>query len=98
MVAAANVPRFAGQGKPVPRATRKVFLRDAWQDAAIYTRDSLGAGDAFDGPAVIEQDDTTVLVLPGWQVRTDALGNLHLTPVQGRGPAQPQPSEQGGAA
>lgn len=83
MVAAANVARFAGSGKPVPRATRKVFVRDAWQDTAIYTRDSLGAGDVFTGPAVVEQDDTTVLVLPGWQARTDTLGNLHLTPSKG---------------
>jgi N-methylhydantoinase A len=41
----------------------------------------LGAGDVLDGPAVIEQEDTTILVLPGWRGRTDALGNLHLHAV-----------------
>jgi N-methylhydantoinase A len=32
----------------------------------------------FDGPAIIEQDDTTTLLTPGWHCRVDALGNLML--------------------
>lgn len=77
----ARSPRhFAGEGA-APRAHRPVYLQGNWHDAAIYARAELGANDRFDGPAIVEQDDTTVVVLPDWHARVDALGNLHLTPV-----------------
>jgi N-methylhydantoinase A len=47
-------------------------------DAAVYDRPALKAGDTFGGPAIIEQDDTTTLLTPGWHCRVDALGNLVL--------------------
>jgi N-methylhydantoinase A len=81
LVTAAGAPRFAGNGTAVAHSRRKVFLRGEWHEAQIYKRDALGAGDVLDGPAVIEQEDTTILVLPGWRGRTDALGNLHLNAV-----------------
>ena len=71
----------AGSGKPQPRSQRRLFLRDRWHEAAVYRRQDLGTGDLLQGPAVIEQEDTTVLVLPGWQGRTDERGNLHLSPL-----------------
>lgn len=85
LMASAGAERFAGSGVPVAHARRKVYLRGGWHDAAIYKRDSLGTGDVLDGPAVIEQEDTTILVLPGWQARTDTLGNLHLRPTGAEG-------------
>lgn len=81
LVTAAGAPRFAGTGEAIAHSRRKVFLRGSWHEAQIYKRDALGAGDVLDGPAVIEQEDTTILVLPGWRGRTDALGNLHLNAV-----------------
>ena len=47
-------------------------------EAAVYDRAALKAGDTLNGPAIIEQDDTTTLLLPGWHGRVDALGNLML--------------------
>jgi N-methylhydantoinase A len=47
-------------------------------EAAVYDRAALKAGDTFSGPAIIEQDDTTTLVTPGWHCRVDKLGNLML--------------------
>jgi N-methylhydantoinase A len=52
--------------------------RQAPVDAAVYDRAALQAGGAFDGPAIIEQDDTTTLLTPGWRARVDGLGNLVL--------------------
>jgi N-methylhydantoinase A len=75
----------AGSGRPVPRTRRQVYLRGAWQDAGVFDRSALGAGDVLDGPAVIEQEDTTIVLLPGWQGRTDQHGNLHLKPVDRQG-------------
>ena len=52
--------------------------RQAAVEAAVYDRAALKAGDAFVGPAIVEQDDTTTLLTPGWHCRVDALGNLML--------------------
>jgi N-methylhydantoinase A len=46
--------------------------------AAVYDRAALKVGDTLHGPAIIEQDDTTTLLTPGWHGRVDALGNLSL--------------------
>ncbi|MBP0597527.1 hydantoinase/oxoprolinase family protein [Herbaspirillum sp. LeCh32-8] len=78
---AGSAGRAAGIGSPAPRARRRVFLRGGWHEAGVYAREDLGAGDLLQGPAVIEQEDTTVLVLPGWQGQTDRHGNLHLKPL-----------------
>ena len=47
-------------------------------EAAVYDRAALKAGDTFEGPAIVEQDDTTTLVTPGWRGRVDLHGNLVL--------------------
>ena len=47
-------------------------------EAAVYDRAAMKAGDAFDGPAIVEQDDTTTLITPGWRGRVDPHGNLLL--------------------
>jgi N-methylhydantoinase A len=46
--------------------------------ATVYDRAALKVGDTLHGPAIIEQDDTTTLLTPGWHCRVDALGNLSL--------------------
>ena len=49
-----------------------------WHDAALYVRDTLLAGDAIDGPAIVaEQNGTTVV--GGWRAQMTAQGNLVLT-------------------
>ncbi|WP_251975901.1 hydantoinase/oxoprolinase family protein [Salinicola avicenniae] len=77
LVDATSPSRFAGEGV-TPRTHRRLFLHGEWHEAAIYARAELGANDRFAGPAIVEQDDTTVVILPGWHARVDALGNLHL--------------------
>ncbi|HLK46094.1 MAG TPA: hydantoinase B/oxoprolinase family protein, partial [Acidimicrobiales bacterium] len=42
----------------------------------FYERSKLRAGDRIAGPAVIEQYDTTTLVLPGLEASVDGFGNL----------------------
>ena len=56
---------------------RRVWFRDAgFVDAAIYERSKLPPGAAFDGPAVIEQPDTTTVMPPGTHCTVDKHGNL----------------------
>ena len=62
----------------VRRARILLPERQSAVEAAVYARAALKVGDAFSGPAIIEQDDTTTLLAPGWHCRVDALGNLML--------------------
>jgi N-methylhydantoinase A/oxoprolinase/acetone carboxylase beta subunit len=48
-----------------------------------YDRARLRDGQEIVGPAVIEQDDATPLVAPGFAARVDAAGNLFLERVHG---------------
>jgi N-methylhydantoinase A len=45
-------------------------------DAPVYDREKLRAGNAFDGPALVSQLDSTTLVPVGWCAIVDAWGNL----------------------
>jgi N-methylhydantoinase A len=50
-------------------------------DAGVYDRAALKVDDVIEGPAIVEQDDTTTLVTPGWRGRVDRLGNLVIEPT-----------------
>jgi N-methylhydantoinase A len=56
---------------------RRVWFRDTgFVEAKIYERGKLPAGARFDGPAVIEQPDTTTVMPPGSHCTVDKYGNL----------------------
>ena len=57
-------------------AARPVWFDGEWREAAIYARDLLPIDASFDGPAIVEQMDTTIVIEPGNRVATDADGNL----------------------
>ena len=58
---------FDGDGTPVT------------VDTGFYARERMGVGTAFEGPVVIEQYDSTVVVPPGFTGRVDEAGNLVIT-------------------
>jgi N-methylhydantoinase A len=62
-----------------PPRTIRVPAARAPVQAAIYHRTAMPAGMAFAGPAVVEQDDTTTLVEPGWRSTVLDNGTLLLT-------------------
>jgi N-methylhydantoinase A len=67
--------------QPEPRAQREqrsVYDGTAFVETPVYGRALLRPGDAFDGPAVVEQYDATTYVAPTWTARVDAFGNLVL--------------------
>jgi N-methylhydantoinase A len=52
-------------GSPAgPKSQRRVYLR-GWRDIDVYDLDSLSAGQAIDGPAIVESDTTTMLLRAG---------------------------------
>lgn len=65
-------------GSPRPIGQRQARFGDDFVLADIWLRADLCAGQKLPGPAVVEQDDTTVLVLPGWEGSVDEFGNLRL--------------------
>jgi N-methylhydantoinase A len=81
-VAPIGLPEAAPGGLPEPRAIRRVHHHD-WRDVPVYDRASIGAGATLDGPAIVEQPDTTVLILAGWQAVADSLGNLMIRRMDG---------------
>lgn len=64
-------------GQPRPATSRAVRFAQGWvEECPVHQREELTAGTAFDGPAVVEQRDTTTLVHPENRVEVDARGNL----------------------
>ena len=60
------------------KGQRDVWFTDRFVPTAIYDRTQLRAGDTLDGPAVVEQLDSTTVVWPGARARVDAWRNLVL--------------------
>jgi N-methylhydantoinase A len=67
-----------------PLADAQLGTRPVWFDAdgptetPAYDRTGLHHGHVFDGPAVLHQYDTTIVVPPGWRARVDARQNVHI--------------------
>ena len=47
-----------------------------WVETPIYARDGLTAGQALDGPAIVEEAGGTTIVPPGWRVNVMEGGTL----------------------
>jgi N-methylhydantoinase A len=63
--------------------TSPIWVDDASQDATVYERAKLRAGDRVDGPAIVTEMDSTTLVLPGHTGAVDRFGNMLIRPAQG---------------
>ncbi|MEO0384418.1 MAG: hydantoinase/oxoprolinase family protein [Pseudomonadota bacterium] len=59
-----------------PYGSRSVRMNGAWHDTALYDRLTLPVGTVIDGPAILTQPDTTILVEPGFSGRVDSFGNF----------------------
>ncbi len=67
-----------------PRTSRPVRFAGAWHDTAIHERLRLPVGTVIEGPAILEQPDTTILVEPGYRAAVDRFGNVILERKEGR--------------
>ncbi|MGQ0651197.1 MAG: hydantoinase/oxoprolinase family protein [Betaproteobacteria bacterium] len=70
--------RYRGRLSRKP-SQRNAYFDGRWHEARILTRDSVDR--RLDGPAVIHEFDTTVLVPPGFSAALDFNSNLVLTPA-----------------
>jgi N-methylhydantoinase A len=49
-------------------------------ETPIYARHSLSPGDSFDGPAIVQEPDATVVIPPEHRLSVDSFGNLVIAP------------------
>ena len=59
---------------------RSVYFEQfgGFAETPCYVRQRLAPGITFDGPAIVDQDDTTTVVYPNFCAKVDAVGNLIL--------------------
>ena len=66
----------AGDGVMKPTGSRKLYEAGAWHDAAIYDERAIKAGGVIVGPAIVELDDTTMVVGPDQEATVDRFLNI----------------------
>jgi N-methylhydantoinase A len=57
-----------------PKTQRPLLLWREAEHAAVYDRSALAAGQPVEGPAIIEERETTIVIPPGWNAKVDAIG------------------------
>lgn len=64
--------------KEARKGSRSVYLGGGPLSIAVYDREMLGRGHSIEGPALIESDQTTILVPGGWGMTVDRFNNAVL--------------------
>ena len=78
-----RVPVREHAGSPQPQDRRNVWLSETGGtvDCPVYSRSDFLPGQTISGPAIVEQMDTTSLVLPEMLVQVDEWQNLIMEPA-----------------
>ena len=71
-----------GEGSEKTLGIQRVYHQGEWWDAQRLARLDLPVGACVQGPAILEQPDTTVWLEPGFEARVDAYGNLCVQPKE----------------
>jgi N-methylhydantoinase A len=58
--------------------TEMVYFGGEWVETPIYDRGGLRPGNAVEGPAIVQQDDTTTVIEPGYRGAVDSFGNIRI--------------------
>ena len=61
------------------KGSRTVYFDSGPAECAVYDRAKLAAGNRFEGPAIVEEWTSTILIRPGQLVSVDEFGNLRIT-------------------
>jgi N-methylhydantoinase A len=57
-----------------PKTTRKARFHRSDVDTPVYERRELARDQGIKGPAIIEERETTIIILPGWRANVDTTG------------------------
>jgi len=63
------------------KGTRRAYFTgaDGWVETAVYDRYRLGVGDRLSGPAVVEEEGSTLVIGPGATAEVAPSGNIVMT-------------------
>jgi 5-oxoprolinase (ATP-hydrolysing) len=63
-----------------PRAIEivRMFSTDRWYDTPVYRREDLQPEDSINGPAIVVEKISTIVVEPNWQAKLTARNHLIL--------------------
>ena len=63
---------------PTPSTRRSAYFPETcgFTDTPVYSRPALGAGASIEGPAIIEEAESTVVLIPGSCATVDTYGNI----------------------
>ncbi|WP_375473867.1 hydantoinase/oxoprolinase family protein [uncultured Nostoc sp.] len=63
---------------PVSVETIKIFTADRWHDTPVYRREDLQPEDSINGPAIVVEKISTIVVEPNWQAKLTEQNHLIL--------------------
>ncbi|PWL19481.1 hypothetical protein DKP76_02745 [Falsochrobactrum shanghaiense] len=77
----ANLPRVptamtVGDESAEALETRSIWHDGGFMPVSVYNRRGLARGQRVAGPIVLEQEDTTTWILPGWEVEVQENGSI----------------------
>ncbi len=73
-----STPEF-GAAPAKPKATRKARFNGGDMETPVYQRRELARDQSIGGPAIIEERETTIIILPGWRATVHATGCIMAT-------------------
>ncbi|MEX0872023.1 MAG: hydantoinase B/oxoprolinase family protein [Aquisalimonadaceae bacterium] len=73
--------RAEGRLEPL-RRVRTFMAGDCHPATAVYDREQMQPGDTVDGPAIIREPVSTIVVEPGWQVRVNRKNHIVMERVE----------------
>ncbi len=65
-----------------PRAGIKLYAKGVWQDTPVYDWNDLNPGDRIEGPAIIIEPNSTVVVEGGWRAELSSGNYVVMTRVK----------------
>lgn len=78
-------PAFAlpSDSPSTPVRTSRAYFDGEWRSTPVYRRDGIEIGQRIDGPAIVIESLSTIVVEPGWTAALAVSGDLVLTHHQG---------------
>ncbi len=63
-------------GEVSKASVRRVYFDGAFLDCPVLARSALPVGHSLEGPAIVEEYDSTVAIAPGWHAMVDPVASL----------------------
>jgi 5-oxoprolinase (ATP-hydrolysing) len=76
-IARPTIPQSRGSKKPLE--AKMLYTCNGWEEAALYRLQDLEAGDRIEGPAILIDRTSTIIVEPGASAELDRYGDLRIT-------------------